>query len=145
MKASSPQPRDTSADLIAKFLSLPVVDSTREHVPVQFHKELEMEPVDPEWSGPSTDMLTSYLATLDTKGGLEFPSVQCRSTLCEIQAVSVLPGDNVRGGSADWQTFSSRMQNEPWFREMFRDPILVVTMAPDGRVIYLNYFQRRTE
>jgi hypothetical protein len=141
----SPQPRDSSAELVAKFLSLPPVDPTREPVVAEFHKELELEPVDPEWSGPATGMLTSYLATLETNGGLEFPSVQCRATICEIQAVSVLPGDNVRGGPADWQTFSSRMQNEAWFRERFTDPILMVTAAPDGRIIYINYFQRRTE
>ena len=132
----------SSADLMAYFFAKEAIPGIRSPVH-EFHSALEQEPVDHGWAEASQAQLHLYLNGLRTDGWLDFPSVECRRTLCEIQVVSNYIGDLKPGGPGDWQTFSREMENQSWFRDLYTFPVLMVTPMPDGRVVYLNYFYRK--
>jgi hypothetical protein len=71
-----------------------------------FHQQLEAENRDPEWALPTEDHLKQYVA----QNGFDISSVECRTTLCEVQVLG-----RTGFGTNQWKTLVAAMRQEQWW------------------------------
>jgi hypothetical protein len=110
------------------------------------HNAFAHEPVDPSWGPAAQAQIKFYTDDVSQRSGgwLDFTSVECHSTVCEIQVVGTFR-DVHNGDPMDWQAYAAHMGGEAWFRDRYDSPINAVTRAPDGRWIYVSYFYRKPQ
>jgi hypothetical protein len=104
------------------------------------HQELQSEKSDPQWSPGATQTLTNRLGD-DFGGELEFPSIDCRTDMCEVQAATL--SANQSDVMMDFQQSIYRMPQEEWWKQSgFGAPTFAVKGLPDGRDIIVVFISR---
>jgi hypothetical protein len=105
------------------------------------HRQLENESEDPAWSHYVEWHIRDYLGRQPgvLSKQVEVFLVECRSTLCEIQAFADVAD---RTPAADWQSVAIRMEREPWLNE-FSDSTTRVA-AKKNRVTYVTFLARKS-
>lgn len=103
--------------------------------PSQAHMLLSTEPKDTAWSWEMERLIGAYLAANNGAGEFEFPSIECRRTLCEILVFGNLPTSPQR-----WSDIAAQMNRQPWWSNFAG---LTNTMSgKNGRFAFVAVLQR---
>lgn len=101
----------------------------------QAHMLLSTEPKDTTWSWEMERLIGAYLAANNASGEFEFPSIECRKTLCEILAFGNLPTSPQR-----WSEVSSGLSRQAWWSNFAG---MSMTMSgKNGRYAFVAVLQR---
>jgi hypothetical protein len=142
-KTSDGKPALTDAEALNKVVS-PTGSSEDEFNRVKLmHNRLVTEPRDDTWASQAEAQLQTYLTAAMGPERVSLVSVQCASTVCEIQAATRVPG-NVSADLDDWQKIIFTMAEQPWWAEyQFNEPSNRVQDAPDKqRALFIAYITR---
>ena len=101
-----------------------------ENVNAAPHQAFQRKHADDLWSSAATDQLRRYLEEgLGTR--FEFPELECRQDLCEIQAATVNRASN--DDAADFQHVINSMPQQPWWQTLgFGAPTISLKSGSDG-------------
>lgn len=115
-------------------------DDAYNHVKV-LHQQLASEARDPDWADAAEAQLKNYIAQMPSER-INVVSVQCASTVCEIQAVTQ-DANNAPADLDDWQDLIFGMVSQPWWAEyQFSQPSNMVKQTPDKRELFVAYMTR---
>jgi hypothetical protein len=135
-----------AADLFfEQFASLhSVVESTDEYLasPLEkWHQRFLHDTRDSNWSSMAQAQVESSLY-VSMSSTIELVSVQCASSVCEIQAASNSAQVSEKAAS-EWQSTLSKMAGESWWQSYgFDSQNYAQSIASDGRVVFVAYFNR---
>jgi hypothetical protein len=135
-----------AADLfLEQFASLhAVAKSTDEYLtsPLeQWHQQFLHDTPDPYWSSMAQAQVESSLYA-SMSSTIELVSVQCASSVCEIQVASNSAQVSERAAS-EWQSTLSKMASESWWQSYgFDSQNYAQSIASDGRAVFVSYFNR---
>lgn len=101
------------------------------------HRQLDGEDEDTNWAYYAKAQILAYLIRLPPQLQFDVRAVECRATLCEIQAFGV----NEAGGDS-WSTVLSGMRQQPWYRDF--SGAASQTDGHDGTSTILTILQRNT-
>lgn len=104
------------------------------------HQVFQAEQADTQWSPAATQTLKDRLG--DEFGSkLEFPGIECRADMCEIQAATLTAG---RGDDAmALQRSIYQMPQSDWWKNAgFGPPTFAVKGLPDGRDVVIIFVSR---
>jgi hypothetical protein len=106
------------------------------------HQVFQGEHVDGQWSSAATQQLKDHLEdSLATK--FEFPVIECRQDMCEVQAATVAPGPN--DDVAEFQRIFYDMPTQPWWQSLgFGGPTFAVKSSGDGRELIVCFIARQS-
>jgi hypothetical protein len=77
----------------------------------ELHAQLEREPREPSWSAYMEAQLVTYLSSKpELSSQFSIPLIQCRSSMCELQAIGYGPS-----AYPNWVAATSDMHDQPWF------------------------------
>jgi hypothetical protein len=103
----------------------PILEDSR---PSNLHSQLESEEREASWAAFMEGQITAYLAQKPALQTYSIVLVECRTSLCEIQAIGYGPAAQVV-----WLTETSDMPSQPWFE--FSDMSNSVRdVAPDTEI-----------
>ena len=99
------------------------------------HAELEAEPEDDSWSYFMEQSITIFLSQHRNADLFSVFSIECRTTLCEIQVIGF-----DQSTSPDWQRVLFDLTQQPWY-----DFGMVGTSIDDfqGQLAIVTYLTRR--
>lgn len=130
---------------IEQFASLhAAVESSDEYLasPLEkWHQQFLHDTRDPNWSSMAQAQVESsfYVSMSST---IEIVSVQCASSVCEIQAASNSAQVSDTAAS-EWQSTLSKMARESWWQSYgFDSQNYAQSIASDGRAVFVSYFNR---
>jgi hypothetical protein len=108
-----------------------------------WHQQFAAETPDATWSVMAQSQAEAYLSDKSSQN-IELVSVQCGSTVCEIQAASASAEDSEKAAN-EWQSNLSAMSAESWWSTYgFATPNSAIFTAPDGRALMVTYLTRLT-
>lgn len=105
----------------------------------EVHSEIEYEPIDPGWASiTESELYGFYAQSAALVAEFDPPSVECRSTLCLIQAVSDNP--QARGS---WGREMRNLFEQPWGSQFGRGPVAAeYYLTPEGQAAVLWYLKK---
>ena len=130
----------TATEILAHYID---DDPTQVFLPnsVQYHAAVQSEPIDPEWGPAASQAIRDYLSKFGDR--FEFPLIDCRQDLCELEAVGRL-GSNSRDDLHDFQDALNSMRQQPWWSTFqFDQDTGLVSSSPDGRAIIIWFYSRK--
>jgi hypothetical protein len=132
---------------LEQFASLhAIAGSTDEYLtsPLEkWHQQFLQDTRDAYWSSMAQAQVESSLS-MSMGSTLELVSVQCASSVCEIQVASNSAQVSEKAAS-DWQSTLSKMASESWWQSYgFDSQNYAQSIASDGRAIFVSYFNRAT-
>jgi hypothetical protein len=127
--AGSANPPETGTPALAKRMYKQFLDQPRDHA----------------WASAAERQLQAHLASIssDLSPWFEHPAVECRKTICAIQATSRSAGDSARDAQA-WHDAMYTLPRQPWWRDFqFREPATQLATAADGkRPLFITFVLR---
>ena len=118
-----------------------MLKSTNAEAPGQageLHQKLTREAVDPTWSTGVEPLIRDYLANHLDSHEIQVQSVECRSTLCEVQLITP-------HATTPWPNLAD-MSSQPWWStyDLTGEPFIVAMRFNDSRPVLLAYVSRGT-
>jgi len=112
---------------------------------VRRHEQLQDEPRDESWAGPMETALRSGIQDSLTAKGLdtqrvELAVIECRTTGCEIQALTY-PEDNGKEG-VDLQSVLPTLVSGPLKQEFDGFPQMFLSSRSNGRITVIAHLSR---
>jgi hypothetical protein len=106
------------------------------------HQVLQGEKPDDQWSPAATQALRDYLDA-NFGGQLEFPLVDCRTDICEIQAATLGPDQDDE--AMRFRDAVSGMPQLPWWQSFgFGPPTFAINGQDHDRTLMIVFISRET-
>jgi hypothetical protein len=101
------------------------------------HAQLEREPRDVVWASDLELKLSTYFASKpELARHFALPSVVCRTSLCEIQAVGYGPRP-----FDTWSSATADLRDQPWTRDFRAGGIYTTSHAPNEQAVVLIFLR----
>jgi hypothetical protein len=106
------------------------------------HQDLTKQERDPNWSESAEAQIRAYLTYMIKDNWIEIISIQCGSSLCEIQSAVRSP-DTAPQDVADWQEIFFSMPQQWWWATYgFDDPTIDMKTTLDNRILFSAFIKR---
>lgn len=138
----------TSAELLQALLDdPPEVPGKLPSMARLLHGEMKDEPGDAQWAAAAKAQLLQYIsaASPELLQRVEFPPVECRTTLCEVLAVTRygLSDSEADYVVRNWQQLMDDAVKQPWWFQLgFVDFQTTMQMSPDRRSMFVTHLSR---
>ena len=109
----------------------------------EYHAAFTAEKRDETWADFIEAKLRDYFARQRDADHFAIVSLGCRSSLCEVLAVSRSP-QSAPVDADRWQDIVHQMRREAWYASSeIREPEVTISVTKDGRALLLTHLVRK--